>query len=134
MFLILILFISLYFQFIIIRYIFKYCYFIVYLFFFPFIYFLILSSFLFHSSSFIYTCLSFSFLLCFKWVLIMCFICMLSFLVLSLLAFWKSSEKNAKTIRFIGKTQVPFAFVVVLYRSWAGQSTLFLSAFSSLSF
>ena len=45
---------------------------------------------------------------------IKCFICMLLFLILSPLAFCKSSEKNVKIIWTIGKTQVPFAFVVVL--------------------
>ena len=50
----------------------------------------------------------------------MSFICMLLFLVLSLLAFCKSSEKNDKTIQTTKKTQVPFAFVVVLLQvmSW----------------
>ena len=41
-------------------------------------------------------------------------ICMLLFLVLSLLAYCKSSEKNDKIIRTTEKTQVPFAFAVVL--------------------
>ena len=45
---------------------------------------------------------------------IKCFICMLSFLILSPLAFCKYYKKNAKIIRTIGKTQVPFAFVLVL--------------------
>ena len=45
---------------------------------------------------------------------IKCFICMLLFLNLSPLAFCKYYEKNAKIIRTIGKTQVPFAFVLVL--------------------
>ena len=45
---------------------------------------------------------------------IKCFICMLSFLILSSLAFCKYYKKSAKIIRTIGKTQVPFAFLVVL--------------------
>ena len=45
---------------------------------------------------------------------IMCFICMVLFLILSPLVFCKYYEKNAKIIRTIGKTQVPFAFLVVL--------------------
>ena len=45
---------------------------------------------------------------------IKCFICMLSFLILSSLAFCKYYKKSAKIIRTIGKTQVPFAFVLVL--------------------
>ena len=45
---------------------------------------------------------------------IMCFICMVLFLILSPLAFCKYYERNAKIIRTIGKTQVPFAYVVVL--------------------
>ena len=45
---------------------------------------------------------------------IKCFICMLSFLILSSLAFCKYYKKNVKIIRTIGKTQVPFAFVLVL--------------------
>ena len=45
---------------------------------------------------------------------IRCFICMSLFSVLSPLAFCKSSEKNDKTIQTTKKTQVPFAFVVVL--------------------
>ena len=44
----------------------------------------------------------------------MCFICMLLFLVLSLLACCKSSKKNEKTIQTTEKTQVSFAFAIVL--------------------
>ena len=47
-------------------------------------------------------------------------ICMSLFSVLSLLAFCKSSEKNDKTVQTTEKTQVPFAFAVVLLQvlSW----------------
>ena len=45
------------------------------------------------------------------------FICKLLISVLSLLAFCKSSEKSAKTIRTIRKTQIPFNFSVVLFWS-----------------
>ena len=48
---------------------------------------------------------------------IMCFICKLLFSVLSLLAFCKSYEKNAKTIRTIGKTKIPFDFAVGFFWS-----------------
>ena len=41
------------------------------------------------------------------------------FQFLSLLAFWKSSEKNAKTLQTIGKTQVPFLVLLCYYTSWA---------------
>ena len=58
---------------------------------------------------------------------IMSFICMLLFLDLSLLACCKSSEKNEKTIQTTEKTQVSFAFVVVLLQvlSWTINSDYF---------
>ena len=59
----------------------------------------------------------------------MCFICMLLFSVLSLLAFCKSSEKTVKTIQTIGKTQIPFDFAVVLFWSSASKFALFLPTF-----
>ena len=65
---------------------------------------------------------------------IMCFICKLLFSVLSLLAFCKSYEKNAKTIQTIGKTKIPFDFAVVLFWSCASQFALFLPTLPSLSF
>ena len=54
-------------------------------------------------------------------------ICMSLFSVLFLLAFCKSSEKNDKTIQTTKKTQVPFAFVVVLLQvlSWTINSDYF---------
>ena len=67
---------------------------------------------------------------------IVCFICKSLFSVLSLLAFWKSSEENAETARTTGKTQVPVPLLLYCnYRSWAGQFyTLFLSALPYLLF
>ena len=50
----------------------------------------------------------------------MCFICMSLYSVLSLLAFWKCSEKNAKTIQTIGKNSSPYSLLLLYYyRSWA---------------
>ena len=58
------------------------------------------------------------------------------FQFLSLLAFWKSSEKNPKTVRGTGKTQVTLPLLLYfIYRSWAGRFyTLFLSTLPYLSF
>ena len=73
----------------------------------------LLSSFLFHFLH-LFTFFAIFVSLCASNESIMCFICMLSFLILSPLAFCIYYKKNAKIIRTIGKTQVPFAFVVVL--------------------
>ena len=54
----------------------------------------------------------------------MCFICKFLFSVLSLPAFCKSSEKNTKTIRTTGKTQIPFNFSFVLF--WSSELANFL--------
>ena len=80
---------------------------------------------MFHFSSFIYFFGIFLFF-CASQESIMCFICKLLFSVLSLLAFCKSYEKNAKTIRTIGKTKNPFDFTVGLFWSWASKFALFL--------
>ena len=102
-----------YFQFII-TYFIKCYYFTIFLFYFSFVYsFLILSSFLFHFLH-LFTFFAIFVSLCASNESIKCFICMLLFLILSPLAFCKYYKKNAKIIRTIGKTQVPFAFVVVL--------------------
>ena len=95
--------------------------------------FLILSSFLFHFSWFISFFAIFFF--CASNETIVCFICMSLFSVLSLLTFWKSSEKNAKTVPITEKTQVPLPLLLYCdYRSWAGQFyTLFLSTLPYLS-
>ena len=84
----------------------------------------------------IYFLLRHFFLYCASNETIVCFICMSLFSVLSLLAFWKSSEKNAKTIRTAGKTQFTLSLLLYCnYRSWAGQIyTLFLSTLPYLSF
>ena len=55
------------------------------------------------------------------------FICMLSFLLLFLLAFCKSSEKNDKTIRTIGKFHVPLPSpLLILWVHSRPQSPSFL--------
>ena len=95
--------------------------------------FVISSSFLFHFSSFIYFFGIFLFF-CASQESIMYFICKLLFSVLSLLAFCKSYERNAKTIRTIGKTKIPFDIAVGLFWSWASQFALFLPTLPSLSF
>ena len=131
-FLILVLFIWLYFQFFIYDSLLSIllC---LYLFSFLLYLFLILSSFLFHFSRFISFFAVFFF--CASNETIACFICMSLFSVLSSLTFWKSSEKNAKTVRTTRKTQVPLPLLLYCdYRSWAGQFyTLFLSTLPYLS-
>ena len=106
---------------------FKY-YFTIFLFIFlSFYLFLILSSFLFHFLHLFSFFAVFLFFCASNESAIRCFICMSLFSVLSLLAFCKSSEKNDKTIQTTKKTQVPFAFVVVLLYalSWTINSDYF---------
>ena len=137
MFLIFILFISMYFQFIIIWYFIKY-YFIIFLFIFlSFYLFLILSSF-FSIFLHLFTFLSFSFLLCFKWVLIkdMCFICILLFLVLSLLhGLLNILREERQDYPIYRENSSPFGLCCCVIRgqsTW--QFTLSPSTLSSLSF
>ena len=73
------------------------------------------------------------FFFCASYNSIMYFIFMLLFSVLSLLAFCKSFEKDAKTIETIGKTQIPFDFAVVLFWSSAGKFALVLPTLPSQS-
>ena len=67
----------------------------------------LLSSFLFHFLH-LFTFFAIFLSLCASNESIMCFICMVLFLILSPLAFCKYYKKNVKIIRTIGKTQVPF--------------------------
>ena len=56
----------------------------------------------------------------------LCFICMSLYSVLSLLAFWKCSKKNAKTIQTIRqKLKSLFPLLLYHYRSWAAWTILY---------